>query len=294
MRLAPTLATRILITCALAAVGGPVAADTIHLADGRVLEGSVRWHPDGSAVDIHITSTGIDAVITVPAAKVVSIEPGLGPHEKALAELESRRAALGAAAAPEEYLALAREARAIGDDTLARQVIHDLLAIDPANAQAHLFLGEVLVNGVWMTVPEAMAAQGFVFHDDRWMPQAEAARLQQDDAQRRAEEDAARHAREEQERAIDQGSAVPDTSGYTGYEDSMDAGSAAYDMGGWPWWFGGPVVISPHHHHHHFRSGFGGGFGFRQGGFGGGFGFGHGGFGGVSAGGYGAVVGGRR
>jgi hypothetical protein len=290
MRLAPPLATRILIACALAAVGGPVAADTIHLADGRVLEGSVQWHPDGSAVDIHITSTGIDAIITVPATKVVRIDPGLGPHEKALAEVESRRAALGAAAAPEEYLALAREARAIGDDTLARQVIHDLLAIDPANAQAHLFLGEMLVNGVWMTVPEAMAAQGFVLYDDRWMPQAEAARLQQEDAQRRADEDAARHAREAQERALEQGAATPATPGYIGYDgsdDGMDAGSGSYDMGGWPWWFGGPVLIAPHHHHHHFRSGFGGGFG-------GGFGFGRGGFGHVSAGGFGAVAGGRR
>ncbi len=283
MRLAHPLTVRVILSSVLAAVGGPAMADTIHLADGRVLEGTVEWHADGSAIDIHITSTGIDAILTVPRAKVVRIEPGPGPHQQALAEVESRRAALHADSSPVEYIALAQKARAIGDDTLARDIIHELLAVDPTNAQAHVFLGEMLINGVWMTVPEAMAAKGCVLYEGQWMPEAEATRLQEQEAQRRrAQEDAARHAREQRE--YEESLPAP---GYSAYDNAMDDG-ASYDMGGyalggWPWWFGGPAVIGHHRHHHGFAPGFVGGFG-----------FGHGGFGGVHAGGFGVVIGGRR
>jgi hypothetical protein len=233
---------------AVAATAAPLAASTIHLLDGRVMEGEVVPGAQPTTVGIRLVSASYVAVIEVPRAEIRSIEFEAGPHERALADVLSGQRQLDAdpGASAGAYLALATRAAAIGEDTLGRRLAQEVLARDGANAEAHRMLDEIQINGVWLSLPEAMQARGLVFFQNRWMTPAEAEALRQ----------AAQEELQRQQRAPAQPAATPPGGPALGGLDATldgDAGGAQEpdgDAGPSGWWSGALWILPRAGHHH--------------------------------------------
>jgi len=148
-----------------------LAADEIHLADGRVLDGVVLSH--GATAVLRIRAAGISAEIQVPTNDILRIVPGLTKAEQARQAFFAKRESLTAAdqASPQPVSAwwsLAQEAKAADEPKAMRDLARVVIARDPEHAGARAMLGQVQQDGRWMTPDEAAVARGEVWFRGRW------------------------------------------------------------------------------------------------------------------------------
>ncbi|MFM8979492.1 MAG: hypothetical protein ACKOSS_03400 [Planctomycetia bacterium] len=158
----PTLGRALLVPLALLALlalraPAPLAADTLELLDGRVVEGEVELVEEGYRVRTRLGEA------TVPRAEVRTHRPGASIDSL----LEERLARL----APDDAENRARLAQwllDLGRVEAARALAEAALELDAENATAHAVLGHERHGGHWMTHAEAMRAKGLEEHDGRW------------------------------------------------------------------------------------------------------------------------------
>lgn len=85
------------------------------------------------------------------------------------------------------WLELGLWARDAGLDTQARECFERVLALDPQNPIAQASLGNVLLNGRWLSQEQAYRARGYVRFEGSWMLPEERDEFLRDRAARREE-----------------------------------------------------------------------------------------------------------
>ncbi len=162
----------------LACLSPLLAADIIHYKDGRKLEGTIV---ERTATEVKVdTSFG---TITVAMSKISRIEEKLTPVQ----ELAQQRAKLKDDDAPALFqLALWAEEHDLRRESKA--LLREVVAADPKHRRAQEKLGRVEVDGVWLEPDEVDAylervaaekmAQGLLFHEGEWLPEADVMKAQ--------------------------------------------------------------------------------------------------------------------
>lgn len=138
-------------------------ADEILLMNGNRLSGVVVERTS-AAVTIEFDA----GRITLPSAAVKNIIPG----QAALATYEDRAARL-ATKDVQGWLELGLWARDHDLSAAARRAFDHVLIVDPDNAAANRALGNVLLDGHWLSPDEANRARGLVRFEGQWMSVAE-------------------------------------------------------------------------------------------------------------------------
>jgi hypothetical protein len=217
----------------LAALTIPLAAlraDVITLDDGRVIDGEIISAPGAAVVEVRITSGGLVAIQRFDVVHVVKIERGPSPRQQALSAIQAQRTALGDGGEAEEWMALARRARDVGEASLAKELAGVALTRDRQNPEAHKMLGEIRQNGVWMRPREAAAARGEVYFRGKWVPWGEKETILA--AEEKARQDAAiareKLIREHQAQAANQAALDGTESMAQGYGNTYNYGGLTY------------------------------------------------------------------
>jgi hypothetical protein len=161
------------------------AADDVFLTSGGQLEGRI----------VSRTATGIvidvgAGHISVPLSSVVRIEEG----KSALDEYEERAAGLPAADAT-GWVALGDWASGMSLGRQAREAYSRALSVSPDDARANTALGNVKVDGRWVSEEESYRMRGYIKYEGDWITPAEheailrerAAEVQQESTRRQAE-----------------------------------------------------------------------------------------------------------
>jgi hypothetical protein len=158
-------------------VPGAARADKVHLSGGAVLEGKVSQVGDKVLVEVEAGTLSVDA------RSVTRIERATSSVETFLA----RRAAL-AGGDVAGRLALADYCRAHEMFTRERELLREVIAIQPDHAQARARLGYVRVDHGWLTRDEQLAAQGLIKHGGVWLSPEQASRLREAELERQKAE----------------------------------------------------------------------------------------------------------
>jgi hypothetical protein len=151
------------LLCATTVICAAVHADEVYLKGGGQLSGRVVSRSD-TKVEVDVGA----GRVAVPASRVLRIEAG----RSALQEYEER-AGLLAAGDAEGWLALAQWAEGKGLGTQARESYHRVLSVSPSDARANEALGNVRLDGRWVSEDESYRARGYVRFDGQWMTPAE-------------------------------------------------------------------------------------------------------------------------
>lgn len=166
-------------------------ADVVHFKTGRSIEGVIA---EETATQVRIRLAFGE--ITVPRDTVERIERTASPLEVYFARRRELLEEAGEAAA-EDWLALARWARAQGLAHSSREAALQAAEIDPRlEGLAALMAAFDFVfdeqSGRWISFGESMRRQGFVEHRGSWISRQEMAEIER---ARRAEAEAHRQAR---------------------------------------------------------------------------------------------------
>jgi len=147
-----------------AALAASVAlCDEVLLRGGGRVSGVIVERTDRSVV----IETGPGRV-TLPLSRVEKIVEG----RSALVTFQERAGAIAPGDAA-GWAALARWAADRDLVTQSRSAWHRVLAIDPQNPEANAALGNVALDGAWMTADDAYRARGYVQFEGRWVTPAE-------------------------------------------------------------------------------------------------------------------------
>jgi hypothetical protein len=149
-------------------VGAALAASGAF-ADEVLLKGGGRV----SGVVVERTATAVvietgPGRVTLPLKRVERVVEG----RSTLVTFQERAAAIAPGDAP-AWAALARWAAERDLVTQSRSAWHRVLAIDPQNPEANASLGNVSLDGSWMSADDAYRARGYVQFEGRWMTPAE-------------------------------------------------------------------------------------------------------------------------
>jgi hypothetical protein len=214
----------VLLSCAAA------SADEVYLKGGGRVSGRILQRtPTSVTIDVGA------GTISVPASRVERIEEG----RSALDVYYERAGALDPKDG-EGWAALGRWASDKGLTAQSREAYHRVLAVDPANAEANAALGNVQVNGRWMTEAEGYRARGYVQFEGEWMTLAEQQAIKAERAQ--AESDRARAAAETRARQAEQRADEAEARADAAEKAAQEA---QQDQEGIPLWWGwapGPNV----------------------------------------------------
>ena len=171
-----------LILLATALLAGAASAAEVYLKGGGQISGRIVTR-SATTIEVDVGAGRIG----VPASSVVRIEEGRSAFE----EYEERAARLAASDA-DGWVALGGWAESKGLGTQARQAYERALAVSPTDPRANDALGNVNLNGRWVSEEESYKARGYVQYEGAWMTAAEADALLRE---RAAEE---HHDREQQ------------------------------------------------------------------------------------------------
>jgi hypothetical protein len=166
------------------------SADEVYLKGGGRVSGRVVQRT-ATSVEIEVGA----GKIAVPAKQVERIVEG----RSSLDVYYDRAGALDPKDR-EGWAALGRWASDQGLSAQSREAFHRVLAIDPADAEANQALGNVRMNGQWMTEEAGNRARGYVQFEGEWMTPAEQQAIQSEraaadsDRARAQAEERARHA----------------------------------------------------------------------------------------------------
>ena len=211
-------------------------ADKVYLKGGGQLSGRIVSQTD-KKVEVDVGA----GRIAVPAANVMRIEKGRSP----LQEYEERDSQVAAADA-DGWVALGQWAEAKGLSSQAREAYHRALAASPLDPRANEALGNVLVDGRWVSEDESYRARGYVQFEGDWITPAEhdailRQRAAESESDRRRQEAEAR-AREAEARADEAEAKARDAEAQTG----SDGIPLWYAWGGGPgYWPVGPITPPP-------------------------------------------------
>jgi hypothetical protein len=153
----------LVIGLAAAALPLAAAADEIFLKSGGQLSGRIVSRT-ATAVEVDIGS----GRITVPPSLVSRIEEGRSP----LHEYDERAGRL-APGDVEGWLVLGAWANDRGLGTQARDAYERARRAAPEDARANEALGNVRVNGQWMTAEQGYEARGYLKFEGDWISPAE-------------------------------------------------------------------------------------------------------------------------
>jgi hypothetical protein len=148
------------------------SADEVYLKGGGRVSGRV--------VQRTATSVEIDVGagrIAVPAKQVERIVEG-----RCSLDIYNDRAGALDPKDREGWTALGRWASDQGLSAQSREAYHRVLAIDATDAEANQALGNVQVNGQWMTEEAGNRARGYVQFEGEWMTPAEQQAIQSERA----------------------------------------------------------------------------------------------------------------
>jgi hypothetical protein len=155
MRRVPSLAC----ACALfLGAAGPALADTLELADGRVVEGSVEETPQGYRVRNRFGESVVEKALVKTWSKGRTVDDLVRERLKALPADDA-----------ENRARLARWLVELGRADEGRALAEAALELDAENATAHGVLGHERHEGRWKTHEEAMKAKGLELHGGKWM-----------------------------------------------------------------------------------------------------------------------------
>jgi hypothetical protein len=172
--------SRVCLALALALAGAPLAvarADKVHLQGGTVLEGKATQAGEKVLVEVESGTLSLDA------RSVVRIDRAPSAFET----FQQRRAGLrkGDIAARIE---LADYCRAHELPARERELLREVIEIDPDHVQARARLGFVRTERGWLTHDEHMAALGMVREGGVWISREEALRLREAELARQTAE----------------------------------------------------------------------------------------------------------
>ncbi|MBI2901331.1 MAG: hypothetical protein HYY17_14195 [Planctomycetes bacterium] len=145
-------------------LSGAASADEVTLHSGARLSGIIRKN-DGKRIELEV---GIGTV-GLDRKDVLSFSEGRTP----LHEYYERWETVKGSAKAEDYLDLAKFARANRLSKFLKGLMEAVLNLDGDNEEARRVLGFEKVEGKWMTRPEANRAKGLVEFEGRWMTSAE-------------------------------------------------------------------------------------------------------------------------
>lgn len=221
----------------------PAAADVVHLTNGRTLQGEVIAGGEGSDLTL-VTAFG---TLELPESMVSRVE-----RSTSLREAVARTRARLDPGDADALFDLALWCRKEGAETLARELLEEVLALEPEHAGAHRAFGHVREDGRWMTEPEARRARGEVQFRGRWMPREEAERIAAAEALRSAvraeiQAEARRQAAEQSRREAAAEAGFVAGYGAVPYAPPYEEGGSGYEGGvvyGIPF-YGPPVSVAP-------------------------------------------------
>ncbi len=213
----------------LAAVllSGSAAADEVFLKSGGRLSGRIVSRT-ATMVEVDVGA----GKIAVPASSVVRIEEGRSP----LQEYEERAGKLAAGDA-DGWVALGEWANARGLGTQAREAYHRALAASPLDPRANEALGNVLVDGRWVSEDESYRARGYVQYQGEWITPAEHEAMLRE----RAAEDARDRERRESETRVREAEARASEAEARAREAEAGAEQTSEGIPLWYGWGAGPV-----------------------------------------------------
>jgi hypothetical protein len=159
----------------LAAAALPAAADELVLKNGARIEGRIT--DAGSVVTVEMDM----GTVTFRRSEVAKIV--LGPS--ALQEFDEKVRALKAGDV-DGRRKLAVWARQRELTNRSRELLQEILVLDPDHAEARADLGYQKHDGRWMTEAEVRAARGLVHFRGAWVKQSEAEAVLQQEADRAA------------------------------------------------------------------------------------------------------------
>ena len=220
----------------VAMLPGAAAADEVFLKGGGQLSGRIVSRT-ATTIEVDVGAGRIG----VPASSVLRVEEGRSP----LHEYEERAGRL-AAADVDGWIALAEWAEARGLGTQAREAYHRALAVSPDDPRANAGLGNVQVDGRWVSEEESYRARGYVQYGGEWITPAEHEAILRE----RAAEDARDRERREAESRVREAEARAEEAEARAREaEAEQAGE------GIPLWYGwapgpaygptGPIVTRP-------------------------------------------------
>jgi hypothetical protein len=167
---------------ALAALAPPAAADTLELADGRIVEGAVLEADGGFWVLSRFGPSFLEAKAVKARHVGKPVDEQVREQLQLLDPEDTRNRAR-----------IARWLKEIGRDEEACALAQQVIERDPEEAVAREVLGHLRHRGVWVTPDEAKRAEGYEKHGDRWYtPQewknlADAEKAAAEEAEKRAE-----------------------------------------------------------------------------------------------------------
>jgi len=215
---------------------GVAAADEVFLKGGGQLSGRIVSR-SATMIEVDVGAGRIG----VPASSVLRIEEGRSP----LQEYEERAGRL-AAGDVEGWVALAQWAESRGLGTQAREAYHRALAVSPLDPRANAALGNVQVNGRWVSEDQSYRARGYVQYEGEWITPAEHEAILRE----RAAEDARDRERREAESRVREAEARAEEAEARAREAEAEQASEGiplwYGWGAGPaYWPTGPVVRPP-------------------------------------------------
>lgn len=169
--------TTSLTLLAAVCVGTPARAEQVVLKSGGRVNG-ILLERTGTHVALQVGP----GVVKIPMASVARIVEGRAP----LALFAERAERLGPAD-KSGWLELGMWARDSGLETQARECFARVLALEPQNPIAQAGLGNVMLDGRWVSPEDAYRARGFVRFEGAWMPPEDRDELLRDRAARREE-----------------------------------------------------------------------------------------------------------
>jgi hypothetical protein len=166
----------------------PVSADEVYLKSGGQLSGRIVSRT-ATTIEVDVGAGRIG----VPVSSVLRVEEG----RSALQEYEERAGRVPAGDV-EGWLALGEWASARGLGTQAREAYHRALSASPDDPRANAALGNVRMDGRWVSEEESYRARGYVRYEGEWITPAEHEAILRE---RAAEEEQERRLREGELRA---------------------------------------------------------------------------------------------
>ena len=212
------------------------SADEVFLKGGGQVSGRIVSRT-ADKVEVEVGA----GKISVPTSSVVRIEEG----RSALQEYEERASRLAAGDA-DGWVALGDWARDKGLSSQAREAYHRALAGSPLDPRANEGLGNVLVDGRWVSEDESYRARGYVQYDGQWITPAEHEAILR---QRAAEDAHDQKLREADARAREAEAKAQEAEARAKEAEAQQASDGIpvwYAWGGGPvYWPTGPIVTPP-------------------------------------------------
>jgi hypothetical protein len=209
---------------------GTTSADEVFLKSGGQLSGRIVSRT-ATTVEVDVGA----GKIAVPASSVVRIEEGRSP----LQEYEERAGKLAAGDA-DGWVALGEWADARGLSTQAREAYHRALAASPLDPRANEAVGNVLLDGRWVSEDESYRARGYVQYQGEWITPAEHEAILRERAAEDARDQERRQA-ESRVREAEARAAEAEARAKEAEEEAREAQQASEGIPLWYGWGAGPV-----------------------------------------------------